>query len=173
MMRRLISVLALLTLATPAGAATANLLQPPSSQRGLQMEVAEGRAWLLRANGQRLRLPLRRGETIEELVEFDSGWAATGSRTIGPRRELVVVVDGAAGVERLRPVPEPIADLRVRPVPLTSVSGFEGVAWLEGDAPTAFEVRVADWSGAVWSPPTTVSASRRGGQAGLVGTVLE
>ena len=74
-MKRLAPLLPLLLLAPPAGAATATaaLLQPPSSERSLQMEVGDGRAWLLRANGQRLRLPLRRGERIEELIEFDDG----------------------------------------------------------------------------------------------------
>ncbi len=172
-MRRLACLLPLLLLAAPALAATATLLQPPSSQRGLQMEVGDGRAWLLRSNGQRLRLPLRRSERIEELIEFENGWAAAGSREIGKRQELVVVVDGVAGIERLRAVPEPIGDLRVRPVPMASAGGFEGLAWLEGDSPMAFEVRAADWSGADWTPPETVSARRSGGQAGLIGTVLE
>jgi hypothetical protein len=172
-MKRLAATLAFVLIAAPAAGETAALLQPLSSESGLQMEVGDGRAWLLRANGQRLRLPLRRGETIEELVEFENGWAATGGRAIGARRELVVVVDGVAGVERLQPVPEPIGALRVRPVPMASATAFEGLAWLEGDSPTEFEVRVAEWSGAGWSPAATVSANRRGGQAGLIGTVLE
>jgi len=172
-MKRLANLLPLLLLASPAWAASATLLQPPSSERGLQMEVDDGRAWLLRANGQRLRLPLRRGERIEELIEFENGWAAAGSRTVGARRELVVVVDGAAGVERLRTVPEPIGAMRVRPVPLASATGFEGLAWLEGESPTEFEVRVSDWNGAGWEPPKTVGAGRPGGQAGLIGTVIE
>lgn len=163
----------LLLLAAPAGGATVSLLQPPAGERGLQMEVGEGRASLLRANGQSLRLPLRGGEWIEELIEFENGWAAAGRRVIGERRELVVVVDAAAGVERLRTVPEPIGTLRVRPVPMASRTAFEGLAWLEGDSPTAFEVRAADWSGAGWSSPETVSGRRPGGQAGLIGTVLD
>lgn len=172
MIARPASLVALLLLAVPSGAGS-TLLQPLSGERGLQVALDGGRAWLLRANGQRLRLPLRRSETIEELVEFDGGWAATGSRIAGDRRELVVVIDGAAGVERLRNVPEPIGALRVKPVPMASAGAFEGLAWLEGDSPESYEVRVAEWDGAAWSPPVTVSPARRGGQAGLVGTVLE
>ncbi len=176
-MKRLASLppllLPLFLLGAPAGAATATLLQPRSSERGLQMEVSDGRAWLLRANGQRVRLPLRRGERIEELVEFDNGWAAAGSRTIGERQELVVVVDAAAGVERLRMVPEPTGAMRVRPVPMASADDFEGLAWLEGDSPSEFQVRATAWNGADWSAPTSVSVKGRGGQAGLIGTVLE
>jgi hypothetical protein len=176
-MKRRSCLLALLPLlplwAAPALAAAATLLQPTTGERGLQMEVANGRAWLLRASGQRLRLPLRRGEEIEELVEFEDGWAAAGSRTLGERRELAVIVDGAAGVERLRPVPEPIGQLRVRPVPMASSTAFAGLAWLEGDSPSTFEVRAADWDGAAWELPETVSAKRPGGQAGLIGTVLD
>ena len=172
-MKRLLCLLSALLLAAPLLAAPATLLQPQSGERGLQMEVSAGRAWLLQPNGQRLRLPLRRGEVIEELVEFENGWAAAGGRAIGSRRELVVVLDGAAGVERLQRVPEQLGDLRVRPVPLASAGGLEGLAWLEGNSPTSFEVRVAEWTGAVWAPSARVSAARRGGQAGLVGTVLE
>jgi hypothetical protein len=172
-MKRLVCLLTLLPLATPVSAAPATLLQPQSGERGLQMEVTESRAWLLRTNGQRLRLPLRRGERIEEVVEFENGWAAAGGRMIGARRELAVVIDDVAGVERLRPVPEQIGDLRVRPVPLASANGLEGLAWLEGDSPTSYEVRVAEWTGAVWAPPRIVSAAQSGGQAGLVGTVLD
>ena len=140
---------------------------------GTNPDKGGSRAWLLRPNGAKLRLPMRRGEQIEELVEFDSGWAATGTRTIGSRRELAVMVDGAAGLERLRPVPGRIGELRVRPVPLASTEAFEGVAWLEGDTPADYVVRVAEWTGATWSPPVTVSKARRGGQAGLIGTVLD
>lgn len=173
MIKRPALLLAVLLLAAPSGGAGSTLLQPSSGERGLQVALDGGRAWLLRANGQRLRLPLRRGETIEELVEFDNGWAAAGVRAAGDRRELVVVVDGAAGIERLRDVPEPIGALRVKPVPMASTDGFEGLAWLEGDSPTSYEVRVAEWDGAAWGPPVTVSPARRGGQAGLVGTVLD
>jgi hypothetical protein len=173
MMKYFVYLLPLLLLAAPAGAETAALLQPLSSERGLQMEVGDGRAWLLRANGQRLRLPLRRGDRIEELIEFENGWVAAGSRAVGARQELVVVVDGAAGVERLRPVPEPTGAMRVRPVPLASTTGFEGLAWLEGDSPAQFEVRVAGWNGAGWDPPETIASRRPGGQAGLIGTVIE
>lgn len=172
----LLSALLLPVGAAPASAGPASaaaLLQPTSGERGLQMEVAEGRASLLRANGQRLRLPLRRGELIEELVEFEGGWAAAGGRALGQRRELSVIIDGAAGVERLRPVPEPIGALRVRPVPMASSTGFAGLAWLEGDSPAAFEVRAAGWDGAAWRQVETVSARRPGGQAGLIGTVLD
>ena len=172
-MKRLFLLLPLLLLAAPAGGATATLLQPPSSERGLQMEVGEGTAWLLRSNGQRRRLPLRRSERIEEIIEFENGWAAAGVRGRGDRRDLVVVIDDLAGVERLASVPEPIGGLRVRPVPMASTTGFEGLAWLEGDFPTDFEVRVADWTGAGWASIETVSPSRRGGQAGLIGTVLD
>lgn len=172
-MKRLAYAFALLLLAPPAGGASSTLLQPLAGERGLQIEASEGRGWLLRPNGQRLRLPLRRGETIEELVEFEGGWAATGGRPLGERRELVVVVDGAAGVERLRNVPEPIGALRVKPVPMASSTSFEGLAWLEGDSPASYEVRAAGWDGASWGAPVTVSPGRRGGQAGLVGTVLD
>ncbi len=172
-MKRPASLLALLLLAVPAAGAGSSLLQPSSGERGLQLALDAGRAWLLRANGQRLRLPLRRSETIEELVEFENGWAATGVRAVGNRREVVVVIDGTAGIERLRNVPEPIGGLRVKPVPMASAEGFEGLAWLEGDSPMSYEVRVAEWDGAAWSPPATVSPARRGGQAGLVGTVLD
>ena len=172
-MKRPASLLALLLLAVPAAGSGSTLLQPSSGERGLQLALDAGRAWLLRANGQRLRLPLRRGETIEELVEFENGWAATGARVVGDRRGLVVVVDGAAGLERLRTVPEPIGALRVKPVPMASAGAFEGLAWLEGDSPTSYEVRAAEWNGAAWDPPVTVSPARRGGQAGLVGTVLD
>ena len=172
-MKRLARLLALLFLATPSLAADTTLLQPQSGSRGLEMEVSQSRAWLLRPNGQKLRLPLRRGELIEDLVEFDNGWAATGGRAIGRRRELAVIVDGAAGVERLRPIPGQAGDLRVRPVPLASAGGFEGLAWLEGDSPADYEVRVAEWTGAVWGPAEIISPSRRGGQAGLAGTVLD
>ena len=172
-MKRLASFLAILLMAAPGFAAGAGLLQPQSGSRGLQMEVSESRAWLLRPNGQRLRLPLRRGELIEDLVEFDNGWAATGGRRLGQRRELAVVVDGAAGVERLRPIPDQLGALRVRPVPLASSEAFEGLAWLEGDSPAEYEVRIAEWTGAAWGPPEIVSPARRGGQAGLAATVLE
>lgn len=172
-MKRLVCLLAVLPLAAPLLAAPPTLLQPRSGERSLQMEVSAGRAWLLQPNGQRLRLPLRRDEVIEELVEFDTGWAAAGGRAVGDRRELVVVVDGAAGVERLQRVPKQFGDLRVRPVPLADRDGLEGLAWLEGDAPTSFEVRVAEWTGAVWGPSTRISTARRGGQAGLVGAVLD
>lgn len=172
MIERPALLLALLLLAAPSGAAGSTLLQPSSGERGLQVALDGGRAWLLRPNGQRLRLPLRRGETIEELVEFDNGWAATGARAALDRVELVVVIDGSAGVERLRNVPEPIGALRVKPVPMASAGAFEGLAWLEGDSPTSYEVRVAEWDGGAWSAPVTVS-SARGGQAGLVGTVLD
>lgn len=172
-MRRLAYISALLLLATPGFAAEIDLLQPPSGERGLQMEVNHGRVWLLRANGQRLRLPVRRGEEIEELIEVENGWVAAGTRALGTRRELVVVMDGAAGVKRLRGVPEPVGALRVKPAPLASAAAFEGLAWLEGDSPQQFEVRAANWNGAGWDPPVTVSARHRGGQAGLIGTVLE
>ncbi len=72
-MNRLTSLLSLFLLAAPAGAATATLLQPPAGERGLQMEVGDGRAWLLRSNGQRRRLPLRRSERNEERVEVEAG----------------------------------------------------------------------------------------------------
>lgn len=172
MVRRFARLLALLSLATPALASEPTLLQPVTGERGLVVEAAPSRAALLRPNGQRLRLPLRRGEEIQEIVEFAGGWAAAAGRVLGGRREMAVIVDGAAGVERLRPVPDQAADLRVRPVPLASASGFEGLAWLEGDSPTGYAVRAARWTGAGWDPPTTVSPARRGGQAGLVGTVL-
>ena len=172
-MKRLACVLALLVLAGPALADDARLIQPQTGERGLQMQTAGSRAWLLRPNGQKLRLPMRHGEQIEELAEFESGWAATVTRALGSRRELAVVVDGAAGVERLRRLPERFGELRVRPVPLASAESFAGVAWLEGDTPAGYEVRVAEWTGATWSPPVTVSRARRGGQAGLIGTVLD
>lgn len=172
-MKRLAYALPWLLLTAPAGAATATLMQPPASERGLQLEAASGRAWMLRPNGQRLRLPLRSGERIDELIEFDNGWVAAGGRAVGERQELVVIVDGAAGVERLRTVPEPIGALRVRPAPMASSSGFEGLAWLEGDTPQGFEVRADSWNGAEWSAPTTVSAGRATGRAGLVGMVLD
>ncbi len=172
-MRRSV-LFALLGLAAGSAAGEAPLLlQPPSSASGLQLESATGRATLVRSSGQRLRLPLRAAETLEALVEFDGGWAVGGVRVDDARRELVVIVDGAAGVERLPPVPEPVGELRVRPVPLADADGFAGLAWLEGDHPGAYEVRVSEWSGAAWSPPETVSPARRGGQAGLAGTVLE
>lgn len=136
-MKRLLCLLALALPAVPALAAGASLLQPQSGSRGLQMEVSESRAWLLRPNGQRLRLPVRRGEVIEELVELENGWVAAGGRGIGNRRELAVVVDDAAGVRRLPRVPQQAGDLRVRPVPLASADRLAGLAWLEGDSPSA------------------------------------
>ena len=172
-MKRPALLLALIALAAPAAAGEVVIVQPPAGERGLQIEADGSRARLLRPDGAKLRLPIRRGERIEELVEFESGWAATGTRTVASRRELAVVVDGAAGVERLRPVPERIGELRVRPIPLASAEAFAGLAWLEGDTPAGYEVRVAEWTGATWSPPDTVSRARRGGQAGLVGTVLD
>ena len=63
--------------------------------------------------------------------------------------------------------------MRVRPVPMASATRFEGLAWLEADFPTDFEVRAAEWTGAGWDQVETVSAGRRGGQAGLIGTVLD
>jgi hypothetical protein len=172
MMKRLACLLALLA-AAPLFAADPILLQPQTGDRGLQMEVSDGRATLRRPNGQRLRLPVYRGEHIEELVEFDNGWAAAGVRVLRHRRELVVVQDAAAGIERLASVPKQLGNYRVRPVPLASQAGLEGVAWLEGDSPTEYAVRVAAWTGAGWDLPETVSSPRRGGQAGLTGVVLE
>ncbi len=167
----LIAVAACASLA--AAGEPARLLQGSVSRAGACLRVADGRAWELRSGGQRLRLPVRRGESLEEMIEFDGGWAAAGVRLSPHGDGLLVLVDGPAGVERLRPIPEPSARLRVRPVPLASGSAFEGLAWLEGDGPDGYGVRAADWTGAVWDPPVEVAAASRGGQAGLVGAVLE
>ena len=159
--------------AVATGAVSSSRLQPPSGGGGLELEIRQGRAWLARPNGQRLRLPVRGGETLEEMVEFEDGWAAAGVRDRESRRELVVILDGSAGVERLRAVPEPTAAHRLAPVPIASSSGFAGLAWLEGDSPDRNEVKAAAWTGADWSPPETVSPALSGGQAGLSGLVLD
>lgn len=158
-----------------AGAAAAEppvLVQPVSAEEGLVLESAAGRARLITADGSRHRLPVRRGETLEELVAFDRGWAAAGVRIDERGRDLVVIVDGVAGIERLPAIPDQLGALRVRPVPLVSRSGLEAVAWLEGDGPGSYEVKVSEWSGAAWSPPETISPARRSGQAGVAGVVL-
>ncbi len=154
-------------------AAPAELLQAAGEGQGLVLRTQARRSWLVSPEGRRQRLPVRRGESLTELVEYARGWAAAGTRATDGGSDLLVLVDGAAGVERLPPPPQRTAAVRVAPVPLASDHGFGGVAWLEGDDPISYQVRVADWSGADWSPPEAVSGPAAGGHAGLVAAVLD
>ncbi|MGB6367343.1 MAG: hypothetical protein WBG93_10990 [Thermoanaerobaculia bacterium] len=149
------------------------LIQPVQSKKGVLLVNAPHRATVERPSGEPQEISLRTGERLTELVETRRGWVAAGVRaTKRGRRELVVVMEDAAGVERLTLPGRQKGRLRILPTLLLEDEEFSGIAWLEGDDFRSLSVRFAEWSGAGWGPVKKVSRPGRGSQTGLVGTEL-
>jgi hypothetical protein len=149
------------------------LVQPVESEKGVLLVNAPGLATVERPSEEPQEISLPAGERLTEIAETRRGWVAAGVRaTKHGRRELMVVMEDAAGVERLVLPKRQKKRLRILPTLFTEDEEFSGLAWLEGDDHQSLTVRFAEWTGADWGPVKKVSRPGRGSQTGLVGTVL-
>jgi hypothetical protein len=165
----------LLLLASLAHAAPPELelVQPVQSKKGVLLVNSPHLATVERPTAETQEISLRAGERLTEIAETRRGWVAAGVRaTKRGRRELMVVMEDAAGVERLVAPSRQKKRLRILPTLFVDKEELSGVAWLEGDDIQSLTVRFADWNGADWGPVKKVSRPARGSQTGLVGTVL-
>lgn len=125
-------------------------------------------------DGRTLRLALPRGTLVSSFGALDGGWIAAGSvpEESGGRRLFLLKGDETGA----RPLPLPAGQQgleRRRPVLLIDGGRLAGMAWLEGDGPTALCVRAAAWTGRRWQAPQRVSHPGPGSQVGLAGAVLD
>jgi len=167
-----VGILLLASLAHAAPPAL-DLIQPVKSTKGVLLVNSPLRATVEQASEEPQEITLRAGERLTEIAETRRGWVAAGVRaTKRGRRELVVVLEDAAGVERLTLPGRQKKRLRILPTLLIEDDEFSGIAWLEGDDFRSLSVRFAEWTGVDWGPVKKVSRPGRGSQTGLVGTVL-
>jgi hypothetical protein len=167
-----VGILLLASLAHAAPPAL-ELVQPVQSTKGVLLVNSPHQAHIERSSGEPQKISLRAGERLTEIAETRRGWVTAGVHaTKRGRRELVVVVEDGAGVERLTPPGRQKKRLRILPTLLIEDDEFSGVAWLEGDDHQSLSVRFAEWNGVDWGPVKKVSRPGRGSQTGLVGSVL-
>jgi hypothetical protein len=167
-----VGILLLASLAQAAPPAL-ELVQPVLSTKGVLLVSSPHQATVERPSEEPQEISLGAGERLTEIAETRRGWVAAGVRaTKRGRRELVVVMEDAAGVERLTLPGRQKKRLRILPTLFTEDDEFSGIAWLEGDDFRSLSVRFVEWTGAGWGPVKKVSRPGRGSQTGLVGTVL-
>jgi hypothetical protein len=150
----------------------AELLQPASNRQGLILISEQGSATVEQPGGRRKQIRLRSQERLTDFAETRSGWAAAGTRARAGGRDILVVEQSAAGLERL---PEPGSQtepLRLQPHLMIAGNEVGGLAWLEGKEPGSMSVRAANWTGTEWQPVEIVSPPLKGSQTGLSGAVL-
>lgn len=149
------------------------LVQPLENNKGILLLSSPQQATIEQASGESQEISLRDGERLSEVAETRRGWVAAGVRERkSGRRELLVVMEDGAGVERLGPPGRQRKRLRIRPTLLIEDEELAGLAWLEGDDFRSLAVRYAEWTGADWGAVKRVSRPGRGSQTGLVGAVL-
>jgi hypothetical protein len=113
------------------------------------------------------------GARAHSLAQLDAGWllagtapAADGGREIWLRRGDV------SSVSHLPPPAGRTGSLRHGPVVVAEAGEVAGLAWLEGDARSRFEIRFAPWTGAGFGPAERVAPPGRGSQLALSGARL-
>ncbi len=80
------------------------ILQPSNNKLGLLLVAEQGRATVEQPGGRRKQVRLRSQERLTDFAETRSGWAAVGTQTSAGKQKIIVLEQGAAGLERL---PEP------------------------------------------------------------------
>jgi hypothetical protein len=99
------------------------------------------------------------------------GWIAAGIVPGRAAQRLLVVTDAGEGPRAL-PMPPAVAPLQTEPALVVERGGLAGLAWLEGDGPTSYAVRVAEWEGAAWGAAVEVAPPAVGSQVALSAAVL-
>lgn len=165
-----------LALATSSTALSARggmeILQPANNDQRLILVSEQGGATVEQPGGRRKQVRLRAQEHLTDFAETRSGWAAAGTRTVKGTQNIIVLEQGAAGLQRL-PAPETQTEpLRLQPRLMVARNEVGGLAWLEGRHPGSLSVRAASWTGTDWQPVEIVSPPLQGSQSGLSGTVL-
>jgi hypothetical protein len=148
------------------------ILQPADNQRALVLATEQGRATIERPGGHKKHLKLRSQERLTDFAETGSGWAAAGTLAARGKQSIIVLEQGAAGLQRLPAPPSQTEPLRLQPRLLVGRSEIGGIAWLEGRDPGSLSIRAASWTGTDWQPVEIVSPPLKGSQTGLSGTVL-
>jgi hypothetical protein len=150
----------------------AEILQPANSQQSFLLATEQGRATIEKPGGRRKQLRLRSREHLTDFAETRAGWAAAGTRAASGKQRIIVLEQGAAGLQRLPEPPSQTELLRVQPRLMVARDEIGGLAWLEGSHPGSLSIRTAAWNGTDWQPVEVVSPSLKGSQTGLSGTVL-
>lgn len=153
-------------------AGNSELVQPASNQQGMILATEPGRATIEQPGGRRKQIGLRSQELLTEFAETGSGWAAAGTRATRGKQSLIVLEQGATGLERLPEPPTQTEPLRVQPRLMMAREELGGIAWLEGKHPGSLSIRAAGWTGNDWQPVEIVSPPLKGSQTGLSGAVL-
>ncbi len=179
MRRPLLALLgiAVFLLADAVGAArrgaTERALQATVASRGWTFEVRGRQGRVVAPDGARQRFRARPDEVWLAFEESAEGWMAAGVRPDREGLELTVLADLGRGPRRIAPPADRRAALRTGVVPVPSRDGVEGIAWLEGDHPTRFEVRFAALEDGGWGEPATLARPIGGSQSGLVAQPLD